>query len=201
MATNRITRGGAARRALLLLATALVALVGAAGCGGGEETVTTVVPDQAADAELLNDVLARQLAVVRAYERTLPLLHGAALASAREFRAAEQEHTNAIVRALRRLGEAAAVPEREEIESEDLETQADALEFLYEVESASVAYDLKAIARLTSSTPRSLLAAIAANQAQHLVLLRQALGADPADSIPGAFEDGSTPVPSEMIEE
>ena len=76
--------------------------------------------------------------------RTLPLLHGPALASAREFRAQEQEHTNAIVKALRGLGEKAE-PEEEEIESEGLKTQAEALAFLYEVESVSVAYDLRAI--------------------------------------------------------
>lgn len=199
MTPNRITRDGVARRALLLLVTALTAIAMLGGCGGGGTTTTTVL-DTAADAETLNELLARQLAVVRAYDRTLPLLQGAALASAREFRADEQEHTNAIVRALRRLGEE-ATPEEEEIESEGLETEVDALEFLYEIESASVAYDLKSIAKLTSPTPRSLIGSIAANQAQHLVVLRRALGADAAESIPGAFEDGTAPVPSGKMPE
>jgi hypothetical protein len=170
-----------------------------AGCGGGG-TTTTAVPDKAGDAEILNNVLTRELAAVRAYERTLPLLHGPALASAREFRAQEQEHVNAIVKALRGFGEPAE-PEQEEIESEDLKTQAEALEFLYEVESVSVAGNLRAISHLTSSWPRSLLGSIAANQAQHLVVLRRQLGADPAEAIPRAFEDGTTPAPSEMIDE
>jgi hypothetical protein len=169
-----------------------------AGCGGGG-TTTTAVPDKAADAETLNNVLARELAAVRAYERTLPLLHGPALAAAREFRAQEQEHTNAIVKALRGLGEPAE-PAEEEIESEDLKTQADALEFLYEVESVSVAYDLRAISHLTAAWPRALLGSIAANQAQHLVLLRRALGADAAESIPEAFEDGTSPPTSKDAE-
>jgi hypothetical protein len=194
MASNRITRGGAARRALLLAATALAATALAA-CGGSGGGTTMSVPDKAADAETLNNVLARELAAVRAYERTLPLLHGAARASAREFRAQEQEHVNAIVKALRGLGEKAE-PEQEEIESEDLKSQADALAFLYEVESVSVAYDLRAISHLTAPWPRSLLGSIAANQAQHLVLLRRALGADAAGSVPEAFEDGTTPAPS-----
>jgi hypothetical protein len=198
MALNRITRGGAARRALLMLATALAATAALAGCGddGG---ATTAVPDKAADAETLNNVLARELAAVRAHERTFPLLHGAALASAREFRAQEQEHVNAIVKALRGLGEKAE-PEEEEIESDGLKTQADALEFLYEVESVSVAYDLRAISHLTSPWPRSLLGSIAANQAQHLALLRRMLGADVAESIPEAFEDGTSPPPSKEAE-
>ncbi|MGC1167056.1 MAG: ferritin-like domain-containing protein [Solirubrobacterales bacterium] len=172
----------------------LVLMLGV-GCGDGGGGTTTVVPDKAGDAEILNNVLARELAAVRAYERTLPLLHGPALATAREFRAQEQEHVNAIVKALRGLGEKAE-PEREDIVSEGLKTQADALAFLYEVESVSVAYDLRAISHLTAAWPRALLGSIAANQAQHLVLLRRALGANAAESIPEAFEDGTSPSPS-----
>ena len=198
MASNRITRGGAALRALVLLATAILAAVAMTACGDGGET-TTVARDKTADAETLNNVLGRQLAVARAYERTLPLLHGAALASAREFRAQEQEHIDAVIKALRALGEAAD-PEQEEIESEGLKTEADALAFLYEVESASIAYDLRAISNLTYPWPRSLLGSIAANQAQHQVVLRQALGADVAESIPRAFEDGTEPAPSKEAE-
>jgi hypothetical protein len=181
----------------LLAGLVVVLVLGVVGCGGG--TTTTAVPDKAADAETLNNVLGRQLAAVRAYERTLPLLSGPVLASAGEFRAQEQEHVDATIKALRGLGEKAE-PEEEEIESEGLKTQADALEFLYEVESASVAYDLRAISHLTTPWPRSLLGSVAANQAQHLVALRRALGADAAESIPGAFEDGTSPPPSKEAE-
>jgi hypothetical protein len=200
MAPNRITPGGAARRALLLLATAVMVSVALAACGGSGGGTTTAVPDKAADAATLNNVLARELAAVRAYDRTTALLDGAVLASAREFRAQEQEHVDAIVKALRGLGEKAE-PEEEEIESEGLKTQADALGFLYEVEGASVAYDLRAISHLTAPWPRSLLGSIAANQAQHLVVLRRALGADVAESIPEAFEDGTAPAPSGKMPE
>jgi hypothetical protein len=194
MAPNRITRGGAARRALLLAAACTLAAAALAACGGGAGT-TTAVPDKAADAETLNNVLGREMAAVRAYQRTLPLLHGPALAGAREFRASEQEHVDAIVKALRGLGEK-ATPADEEIESEGLKSAADALAFLYEVESVSVANDLRAISHLTAPWPRSLLGSIAANQAQHLVALRRALGATPAESIPEAFEDGTAPAPT-----
>lgn len=198
MVPNRITRGGAARRALSLPAIAVVAAISFSACGGGDDgSTTTAVPDKEGDAEILNDVLARELAAVAAYDRMLPLLRGPAQRSAREFRAHEQEHSNAIVKALRGLGEPAE-PEREEIESDGLKTQRDALEFLYEVESVSVAYDLRSISHLTSPWPRSLLGSIAANQAQHLVVLRRLLGADAAESIPEAFEDGTTPTPAEL---
>jgi ferritin-like protein len=178
----------------LVAALALVV----AGCGGGG-TTTTAVSDKAADAETLDNVLSRELAAVRAYDRSLPLLQGLTLASAREFRAQEQEHTDAIVKALRGLGEPAEA-EEEEIESEDLKTQADALEFLYEVENVSIAYHLRALSHLTAAWPRVLLASIVANQAQHQVVLRQALEADIAESIPHAFEDGTSPSPSKEAE-
>jgi rubrerythrin len=182
------------------LVAVLVLLLG--GCGGGDGGgTTTAVADKAGDAEILNNVLARELAAVGAYEQALPLLRGPARASAREFRAAEQEHVNAVVKALRGLGEAAE-PEREEIESEEeLKSGADALEFLYDVESVSVAFGLRAISHLTSPWPRSLLGSIAANQAQHLVVLRRLLGAGPAESVPEAFEDGTIPSPAELAAE
>lgn len=189
----------AARRRLAVGVLVALALF-AAGCGGSGAGTTTAVPDKAADGETLNNVLARELAAIRAYQQTLPLLHGPLLTTAREFRGQEQEHVNAVTKALRGLGEKAE-PEKEEIESEGLKTQADALAFLYEVESVSVAYDLRAISHLTAAWPRSLLGSIAANQAQHLVVLRRALGAEVAESIPGAFEDGTAPAPSGKMPE
>lgn len=203
MALNRITRGAVVPRALLLTVLALAATLALASCGGGDggdSTAAAPAIDKAADAETLNNVLARELAAVRAYERTLPLLRGETRRAAREFRAEEQEHADAVVKALRGLGEPAE-PNAEEIESEGLRTQADALAFLYDVESVSVAYDLRAISHLTASWPRALLGSIAANQAQHLVVLRRLLGADAAEQIPEAFEDGTTPDPAEMMEE
>ena len=40
---------------------------------------------------------------------------------------------------------------------------------------------------------------MAANQGQRLVLIRQALGAQPSELIPEAFETGETPAPEEMM--
>jgi len=188
------------RRALLLATASAATALALAACGGGGGGTTTAIPDKAADAETLDNVLSREMAAIGAYDAVLPKLRGPVLASAREFRASEQEHVDAVVKALRGLGEKAE-PEEEEIESEGLETQADALEFLYEVESVSIAGALRAISHLTAPWPRSLLGSVAADQAQHLVLLRRALGADAAESIPGAFEDGTAPAPSAKMRE
>jgi rubrerythrin len=194
MAPNRITRGATVRRALLLAAAVVATAAILAACGGGGGETTTAVPDKAADTETLNNVLTREMAAIGAYDSALARLDGDDLALGREFRAAEQEHVDAIVKALRGLG-GKAEPEAEEIESAGLDSRRAALEFLYEVESVSVAADLRAISHLTAPWPRSLLGSIAANQAQHLVALRRALGANAAESIPGAFEDGTAPPP------
>ena len=188
-------RGRSPRRALLLGAVAAALATSFAACGGGDDS--TVDPE--ADAKVLNEVLARQLAAVEAYGEALPALRGAELAAAREFRAQEQEHVDATMKTLRGL-EAEADPPAETIEADGLGTPRQALEFLYELESATIDAELSAVAKLTIAWPRPLVAAMAANQAQRLVLIRRALGAGPLEAVPQAFETGETPAPEEMME-
>lgn len=196
MAPNRIMRGPAMRRALLLGAIA-TALAGAFfGCGGGDGESPL---DKEGDVAVLNEILARQLAAVDAYDQALPALRGSDRAAAQQFRAQEQEHVDATTKTLRGLdGEADPPPET--IEASDLETRRDALGFLYELESATIDAELSAVAKLTIAWPRPLIASMAANQAQRLVLIRRALGAKPLEAIPEPFETGETPAPEEMIE-
>ena len=181
------------RRALLpaLAALAAAALLGACGSGGG---TTTAAPDKVADAEVLNQILGRQTAAVAAYDHSLRGLGGQALEIARLFRAQEQEHADAILKALRRL-DAKAEPASEEISASGLESEAEYLNFLYELESATIEAELSGVVKLTSASPRSLLATTAANQAQHLVLLRRLLGAKSIETVPAPFENGTTPAP------
>jgi hypothetical protein len=190
MAPNRIMRGRAMRRALLLAAV-VAALAGTfVACGGGSDSAT----DKEADIGVLNEILGRQLAAVDVYGAALPALRGAELAMAREFLAQEQEHVNATTKTLRGLG-GDAEPADETIEVDELKTERDALEFLYELESATIDAELNAVARLTVSWPRPLIASMAANQAQRLVLIRRALGAGPSELIPEAFETGEALAP------
>jgi hypothetical protein len=170
MAPNRIMRGRSMRRALLTGAT-LALLAGAlVACGGGSGDGTT---DREADVRVLNEILARQLAAVEAYDQVLPALRGADLAAARQFRTQEQEHVNETTKTLRGLDGEADPPE-ETIEAPELKTRTDALEFLYELENATLDAELNAVARLTISWPR------------------------PALAIPEAFETGDVPAPEEL---
>lgn len=182
-------RGRAMRRALLLAAV-LAALAGSLASCGGSDSAT----DKEADVGVLNEILGRQLAAVDAYGEALPALRGAELAMAREFLSQEQEHVNATTKTVRGLG-GESEPVEETIESDELKTGRDALEFLYELESATIDAELNAVARLTVSWPRPLIASMAANQAQRLVLIRRALGAEPLETIPEAFETGEAPAP------
>jgi hypothetical protein len=192
MVPNRIMRGGAARRALVSLAAGLAIALAIGSCG--DDGDGSAEAEKAADVELLNEVLARQLSAVDAYEAVLPGLRGQALAAARLFRGQEQEHVNAIVKALRGMG-GEADPQPEEIETDELRTEEERLLFLYEMESDTIEDELDAISNLNDPWPRKLLAMTATNQAQHLVLLRRALGAKGLETVPGPLEYGQTPPP------
>ncbi|HET9677006.1 MAG TPA: ferritin-like domain-containing protein [Solirubrobacterales bacterium] len=193
MAPNRLMRGRRVRRALSLGAAALLVAGALGACGGGGSTDTSEV-DQEADVGVLNELLARQLAAAQAYGQVLPALHGADLRMARQFRAQEQEHVDSMTKTLRGIGGEPDPPE-ETIEADELKTRADNLEFLYEMESKTIDAELSAVDRLTTEWPRPLIASMAANQAQRLVLLRRGLGASPLEAIPSAFENGEIPAP------
>ncbi len=188
-------RGSFMRRALALAAVALALAAGLSACGGDSEDSAI---DPEADGRVLNEILGRQLAAVAAYGDALPLLRGADLATARRFRGQEQEHVDATTKALRGL-DGKADPPSETVEAGDLKSADDAWRFLYELESATIDDELSAVARLTIAWPRPLLAGMAANQAQRLVLIRRALGANPAEAVPKAFETGETAAPEEMM--
>jgi hypothetical protein len=202
MAPNRITRGGGVLAALLLISLL-------AGCGGGSDSasrsaqtsatsVTDATPmpsaEESADAELLDHVLGRQEAAIAVYGQVIPKLAPRLAQMAAYFRAQEQEHVDAVLKAMRGL-KSAAEPSEEAIEVGDLTSDRERLEFLYEVESATIDEELSAISSLEASWPRSLLSSTVANQAQHLTLLRQALGAGPLASVPVPFENGTAAPP------
>jgi hypothetical protein len=208
MAPNRITRGGAKRRgpgtltrrglaAALAIAVILAAL---AGCGGGgtsstiAATAVSAAPENSADAAVLDKVLGRQEAAAAAYSKVTPDLSPHLSHVAFYFRRQEEEHIDSVLKALRGL-DSPAEPTPETIEPGELRNDRERLLFLYEVESATIDEELSAISKLEASWPRSLLASTVANQAQHLTVLRQALGAGPLNSVPVPFENGTAPPP------
>jgi hypothetical protein len=195
MARNRITWSG------VTLAVFLIAGI-LAGCGGGgtstSATTNTASTQPSGDAQILNTVLSRQEAAADAYSKVTSELSPALGRRTLIFRRQEEEHIDATIKALRGLG-APAEPKAETIEPGELKSEREVLVFLYEVESATIDEELSAISKLEASWPRSLLASTVANQAQHLTLLRQALGAGPLASVPVPFENGTAPPPEGTV--
>jgi len=205
MSSNRTTWGGATL-AVLLIAGIF------AGCGGGGATsapttgdaattgptttaAPTPSPEESADAALLDKVLGRQEAAIEAFAAVGPALPPRLARMAAYFRAQEGEHVDAVLKALRGL-KSPAEPVAEPIATNGLKDDRERLVFLYEVESATIDEELSAISGLEASWPRSLLAATVADQAQHLTLLRQALGAGPLASVLVPFENGTAAPPA-----
>jgi hypothetical protein len=160
------------------------------GCGGGGDEPPSE-SEKADDVAILNTALGYELAAIDAYSRALPLLRGETLATAREFRAQEQGHVDAITKAIRGLSGRTDAEELE-LDLAPLKTRADALTLAYSYVSAAIAEEMSAVASLTATWPRALLTSIAANEAQQLAVLRLALGTDP---VPEAFENGEIPLP------
>lgn len=182
-------RRGFGRAAVFFVAVA----VAAAGCGRSGQGAATD-SEKAADAEVLNAMLAQELTAVDAYQRVLPLLRGRAFAVAAQFRGHEQAHVDAVTKAIRGIG-AETDAEADEIEEPAPKTRDEALLFAYEHENASLAEALDASPRLETSAPRMLAAALAASHAQHVAMLRQLLGSGLAAAVPDAFETGEIPPP------
>ena len=174
------------------LALASAALF-APGCGG-ESDQSAAEAEKDDDIAILNTALGYEMVTVDAYTQALALLIGENLTLARELRAQQQEHVNAITKAIRGLG-GRADPEPIAV---TLIAPADgdaALSLAYERVSAAIAEDMAAVSNLASPWPRTLIAMIAANEGQQLTLLRQALGATGVEAIPEPFENGETPPP------
>jgi hypothetical protein len=184
-------RRGFGRAAFLLLAAALALL--AAGCGKSGNGAETN-PEKGSDAAILNASLSRELTLLDAYTKGQPLLAGEERAVGRRLRAQQQEYVSALTKTLRGLG-GDVEAEAEALDPADLRNRRALLELLYARESAALAAYLEEAPRLYTSAPRTLDASLAAGHAQHLVVLRQALGASPADSIPEAFDGGEVPPP------
>ena len=164
-----------------------------AGCGKSGKGAATD-SGKAADVELLDGLLSRELTLIDAYAGAAPALRGQVLAAAREFRGQSQAHVDAIEKAIRGLG-GEANAEAGALEPSAPRSRREALELLYGQENAALGLAVEVAPRLGTEAPITLAAALAANHAQHLAVLRQGLGASLAGAVPAPLEDGSEPAP------
>jgi len=183
-------RRGFGRVATVLALALTLAAYGCGDSGRGAETN----PEKGSDAEILNEALARELTVLDAYTRGRVLLRGPQRAVGRQLRAQEQEYADALTKAIRGLGgDTEAEPEA--LDLTGVKDEAGLLGLAYELESAALTFYEDSAAQLYMAAPRTLDASLAAGHAQHLVVLRQGLGASLAASVPEAFDGGEVAPP------
>jgi hypothetical protein len=167
----------------------LAAVLFVAGCDDGASR-----DERDFDAESLNAGLAQELAILDVYRRGQPLMRGRMRPAWRKFRAQEQEYVDGLTKSLRGLGRE-AVAEPAELDFSEIKTQKDFLTLAYEMENAAIDFYVDASPKLHTASPRILAASLAVGHGQHLVVLRQGLGADLAETVPEAFESGEVPPP------
>lgn len=185
--------------AILIVASLL------AGCGGDDDGggggADDVASEKAADAEIINVALSQELTLVEAFDSGLPLLRRPqSRALFRQFIAQEREHIDGWTKAMRGLGgEVDAEPE--EVDLSEVKSERDYLLFAYDLIGLQLTHFLDDVTHLQTRAPQSFAASIAASQAQHLVVIRQLLGADLSESVPEAFDTGEVPPPIDQREE
>jgi hypothetical protein len=181
------------RRALLQTSgaglTAGVAAVMVAGCGGGQSPITRTISPTAlsANVEILNLALELKHKAIAAYTAGIPLLSGPAQKSAQQFLRLELQHADELSSLIRHQDGQPNKPQP----TYDLghpRSRKAVLQLLHLVERAQVRGYLAAIPEVTPGTYKSALGAILGSDAQHVALLRAALGAAP---LAGAFVTGS----------
>lgn len=171
-----------------------VLILAIAGCGSSGEQKSDAASERAADVEVLNPILGQEMTTIDAYKSVFPILHGEALALAQQFRGQAQAHLDAVTETIRASG-GETEAEADELESPGPKTREEALLLVYDEENAGLGQALSAVRHLNTPAPRMLAGSLAASHAQHLAVLRQLLGADLAESVPGAFDTGNTAAP------
>ncbi len=160
-------------------------------------SVRTAFAESDGDAAILSDAIDLERVAVLAYDTVLDggLLSGALRATARRFRAHEQEHADALTTALTDLGGTPPAPPKGTADVDrvakglgEVRSQVDVANFAIELETAAVAAYHDAHAKLVEARLLQTAASIMAGEGQHLVVLRRAAGKDP---IPNAFETGA----------
>jgi hypothetical protein len=176
---------------VLFLTAAATLAVG--GCGGSSDSPQE--GEKAFDAAAINVSVGEELTLIDAFDAGMPFLRRARVrALIRQFRGQEEEHLNGLTKLLRGLG-GDVEGEAAELDLSPVKSERDFLLLAYELTGSALTNYLEAVPHLSTPAPQALSASIAANQAQHLVALRQALGAGLAASVPEAFDTGELPPP------
>ncbi len=160
-------------------------------------SVRSAFAEDDGDAPFMESAINLERSTVIAYDTLLDRgpLSPAVGGVLRRFRAHEQEHADALATALTDLGGTPPAPPKGVADVDkiveglgDVRSQAEVVNFLVELETATVAAYFDALSRVEEAKLLQSGASIMANEGQHLVVLRRAAGKDP---IPNALETGA----------
>jgi len=176
------------RRKLLLGAAAGVAGAVLAGCGGEsiKQQVHNSQPALTNDVDLLNNLLHLEHLAIAAYTAGIPLLDQPTAKAGQLFLNDEISHSGDIAGLIREAGGKPIKPDPSYPLGHPRNSN-EVLMLLHAVENAQIAGYLYAIQRLEPGVVKQQVASILANDAQHVAVVRAALG-QPA--IPSAFVNG-----------
>jgi Ferritin-like domain len=176
------------RRTLLVAGAATTAGLLAA-CSGSKPLrlkVRTGVTVQRGDVSVLNGLLDLEQRTIAAYAAGIPLLQRPAAKAAQQFLAQEMAHAQALSDLVKKAGGKPDKP-RSSYELGNPTTGAAVLRLLRGLEDRQLSAYLAMTPLLTPGKLRAAVAAIFANDAQHVAVLREHLG-EPA--VPAAFVTG-----------
>jgi rubrerythrin len=174
------------RRAGVSAAGGSALLLGA--CGEGSQSLVEAGPDESdqADVEILNGALDLELMAVAAYKTGAVRLTGELLQVGKLFLAQEQEHADGLTSAIKDAG---GKPNRAKsaYDFPPRRSAQDVLKYAAYIENTAIAFYIDALPKLTNGDVRATAASIITTEAEHLAVLRDALGQSP---LPAAFVTG-----------
>ncbi len=172
--------GAGTRRTLLkssLAGLGGLTVLGLDGCGSSLRPFTVSPQTRAADAELLNTALSAEQRSIAAYTAAAPLLGGFGQAMASQFLSQELAHAGILGKLIRQLG---AKPRNSRTyDFGHPQGRAEILSLLHGLERDQITAYMDAIPRLSTPYLRQAAAAIMANDAQHVTVLRAQQGKSP----------------------
>jgi Ferritin-like domain len=177
------------RRSLLLAAGAGLAGALAAGCGSESvrQQVHNSKPLLTSDVDLLNHLLHLEHVAIAAYTAGTPLLAQPTAKAGQLFLNDEISHAGDVAGLVREAGGKPIKPAANYDLGRPPRTSDEVLALLHAVEQAQIVAYLDAIERLEPGVLKQQVASILANDAQHVAVVRAALG---RPAIPSAFVTG-----------
>jgi rubrerythrin len=162
-----------------------------AACGGGSKSLSATTSASLttglnADVAILNNAIDLEHISIAAYTAGIPLLTGTTQMAARQFLAQESSHVTALSRLVKQGG-GKPIAERPTYNLGSPQRSSDVLAMLEMIERTAIGAYLDAIPRVSPGSVRTKLASILTNEAQHISLVRLALGTQP---VPEALVTG-----------